>query len=208
MHPHSELHSSPWNAGGQNVRVTTPTGAHPGHAVLQVPVPAMEDWVRARTAHYDAAYLSDDPSFVHAHVTALGPFTPCSDGTLHAVDADAVGAAAARQQRFEFTLEKVDTFPTGIIHLLPAPAEPFSKITDALRTAFPDVLPYGGEFVPVPHLTLDLAHSDVTQESTWSTVQHLTPVRDTARHLDLAWYEPGRCRLLARWELGTGSRLL
>ena len=45
-----------------------------GHSVLQLPVPALEGWVRDRTAHYDAGFVSADPRFGHAHVTALGPF--------------------------------------------------------------------------------------------------------------------------------------
>ena len=47
---------------------------HPGHSVLQVPVPPLEGWVRARTAHYDTDYLSSDPDFTHAHITVLAPF--------------------------------------------------------------------------------------------------------------------------------------
>ncbi len=84
----------------------------------------------------------------------------------------------------------------------------FRALTAHLRAAFPDVLPYGGQFVPVPHLTLDAVHDQVTEASTASSVRHLLPVSDRARHLDLAWYEPGRCRLLGRWELGTGRRLV
>ena len=48
----------------------------PGHSVLQLPVPALEAWVRARTAHYDEGFVSTDPRFGHAHITALGPFEP------------------------------------------------------------------------------------------------------------------------------------
>ena len=48
----------------------------PGHSVLQLPVPPLEEWVRARTAHYDEGFVSADPLFAHAHLTALGPFDP------------------------------------------------------------------------------------------------------------------------------------
>ena len=59
-----------------------PTGPRwPGHSVLVVPVPALERLVRQRTRHYDAAYLSSDPTFAHAHVTLLGPFVGASDLT-------------------------------------------------------------------------------------------------------------------------------
>ena len=32
----------------------------PGHSVLQLPVAALEEWVRARTAHYDPGFVSTD----------------------------------------------------------------------------------------------------------------------------------------------------
>jgi AcrR family transcriptional regulator len=52
---------------------------HSGHSALVVPVPALEEWVKARHEHYDRAYASDDPSFAHAHITLLAPFL-ASDG--------------------------------------------------------------------------------------------------------------------------------
>lgn len=173
-----------------------------GHSVLQVPVPPMEEWVRARTTHYDTDYVSGDPDFVHAHVTALGPFAPALDDETER----AVAEIAARVPAFDYTLARIDTFPTGIIHLVPEPAEGFDLLTALLMEAFPQFPPYGGEFPPAPHLTLDLVHGDVTQESTRALLGDLVPVRGRAEWLDLAWYEPGRCHLVRRWPLGaTGA---
>src|SRR5690349_10535515 len=62
-----------------------------GHSVLQVPVPPLEPFVRKRTAFHDATFLSDDPTFGHAHVTALGPFLD----ELEEDDATAIAAVAA-----------------------------------------------------------------------------------------------------------------
>ena len=45
-----------------------------GHTCLAVPVPALEDWVRERTAHYDPSFVSTDPGFAHAHLTLLAPW--------------------------------------------------------------------------------------------------------------------------------------
>ena len=39
-----------------------------------LPVPALEEVVRERTAFYDASFLSADPDFVHAHITLLSPW--------------------------------------------------------------------------------------------------------------------------------------
>lgn len=177
-----------------NGTVTT----HPGHSVLQVPVPALEPWVRARTEHYDAAYVSDDPAFTHAHVTALGPFVE----TLDVETAEAVAQVAASVEPFEFTLARLGTFPNGIIHLVPEPDDGFARLTSLLTARFPEHPPYGGEFPPAPHLTLDLVHGDVTEQSTRRLLGDVVPVTVRAEWLDMAWYETGDCQLLTRWPLG------
>jgi 2'-5' RNA ligase len=170
----------------------------PGHSVLLVPVPELEGFVRSRTAHYDADYVSADPAFMHAHITALGPF-------LEEVGAEAwaaVAAIAGDIRPFDFTLARLDTFPNGIIHLVPEPSDPFRSLTARLAAAFPECPPYGGEFDDVrPHLTLDLASDTVTEASTRASLR--LPVRARARRLDLAWYEPGNCHVVDSWRLGT-----
>lgn len=170
-----------------------------GHSVLQVPVPPLEPFVRERTAHYDTDYLSPDPSFVHAHVTVLGPFLPVLDDRAAAEVRRVVASVPA----FDFTLRRVATFPNGIIHLLPEPAEEFLRLTERLVAAFPGCQPYGGEFEPEPHLTLDLRSTSVTEQSTAAALT--LPVTCRADQVDLAWYEPGRCRRLLSWPLGVGA---
>lgn len=169
-----------------------------GHTVLQVPVPELEPFVRARTAHYDTGYLSDDPGFTHAHVTALGPFLPEPDVEAHAT----VGRIVAEIPAFGFTLARVETFPNGIIHLVPEPDTGFLELTRRLSAAFPQCPPYAGEFADVrPHLTLDATSDAVTEESTRALLGDLVPARSRAERLDLAWYAPGGCRLLRSWQL-------
>ena len=137
-----------------------------GHSVLLVPVPALEPFVRARTEHYDRDYVSADPRFVHAHVTALGPFLPPAE--LTAGGARHVSPRSPlRTAPFDFTLAEVGVFPNGIIHLLPEPSAPFEALTERLWRAFPQCPPYAGEFgAVVPHLTLDAVSDEVTTEST------------------------------------------
>ena len=72
----------------------THAGPVPGHSVLQLPVAPLEAWVRARTAHYDRGFVSVDPTFGHAHITALGPFDPSIE--LMSEDLDLCLRAAAR----------------------------------------------------------------------------------------------------------------
>lgn len=169
----------------------------PGHSVLQVPVPQLEDFVRARTIHYDASYLSADPAYVHAHVTALGPFAPELTDDLER----RVAAVAAETPAFDFVLERISTFQDGIIHLVPDPDEPFRKLTARLAAEFPEHPPYGGRYDVVPHLTLDLRADGVTEASTLALLDGVLPARCRATRLDLAWYEPHATGLRRSWPL-------
>ena len=172
-----------------------------GHSVLQVPVPELEPFVLARTRHYDSDYVSADPAFVHAHVTALAPFLGGPQLTTSTLTV--IAEIARTTTPFDFSLERVDTFPNGIIHLLPEPPTPFAALTAALWHAFPQCPPYAGRFGDVvPHLTLDAVSGDVTQRSTRDLVAPHLPARCRAERLDLAWYEPGSCRVLQSWRLG------
>ncbi|TQM58603.1 2'-5' RNA ligase family protein [Humibacillus xanthopallidus] len=171
-----------------------------GHTVLLVPVPELEPFVRARTEHYDLDYVSADPRFVHAHVTALAPFLAPDD--LDADALDRVSEIASATMAFDFRLEEVSVFPNGIVHLLPEPRGPFEALTDRLWRAFPRCPPYAGEFGSVvPHLTLDALSDSVTRGSTRDLVSSHLPAHCRADRLDLAWYSPGDCRILHSWPL-------
>ena len=172
--------------------------------MLQVPVPELEPFVRARTEHYDGDYVSTDPTFVHAHVTALAPFLDGADLTASVLGRLAEIASATGE--FDFTLAQLGTFPNGIVHLLPDPATPFADLTARLWAAFPQCPPYAGRFGDVvPHLTLDALGDDVTEDSTRLLVDAHLPAHCRAQRLDLAWYEPGGCTVLHSWRLGGGA---
>jgi len=171
---------------------------HPGHSVLQVPVPELEEFVRGRTLHYDASYLSTDPDHVHAHVTALGPFADALTPDIER----RIAAIAAETPAFDFVLAQVATFADGIIHLLPEPDEPFRKLTARLAAEFPEHPPYEGRYGDVaPHLTLDLLSPDVTEASTLALLDGVLPARCRATRLDLAWYEPHATGVRRSWPL-------
>ena len=175
-----------------------PPDRHPGHSVLQVPVPALEPFVRARHAHYDPAYVSTDPAFTHAHVTVLGPFLP----VLTPGDEAVVAAVAASTPAFDVTLDALHVFPDGLVHLRPEPAAPFTTLTDRVHAAYPDHPPYAGRFDEVvPHLTLDVVSADVDVASIRAALEPVLPVRLRVDRLELAWWEAGGCRLLAAWDL-------
>lgn len=170
------------------------------HTVLQVPVPPLEPFVRGRHRHYDPEWLSADPSLVHAHVTALGPWLADPSLEALAVVAEIVAGTAP----FAFDLARIATFPNGIVHLVPEPDGPFRALTARLVEAFPECPPYAGQFGVAPHLTLDARSASVCEDSTRALLGDLLPVRCRADRLDLAWYAAGDCRLLHRWPLGGG----
>jgi hypothetical protein len=173
----------------------------PGHTVLQVPVPELEPFVRARAEHYDHDWVSADPRFGHAHVTALSPFVDLAGLTGRALAL--VAEIARTTASFDYTLGTIDTFPNGIIHLVPEPDGPFRALTARLSAAFPGHPPYGGQFTDVrPHLTLDARSSEGSELSTRTLLGGVVPARCRADRLDLAWYEAGNCRVLCTWRLG------
>ncbi|NYF98137.1 2'-5' RNA ligase family protein [Janibacter cremeus] len=171
-----------------------------GHTVLQLPVPALEDWVRERTRGYDAGFVSADPRFGHAHVTALSPFAPAPSAT----DLAEVGRIAAATPSMPTRLVDLGQFPNGVIHLRPEPDGPLRALTEALVASFPHFPPYEGRFGRRvdPHLTLDAASPTVSLESTRRLLGDVVPVTCTLTRLQLAWWESGRCHVMHEWPLG------
>ena len=166
--------------------------------MLQLPVPALEDFVRERTAHYDAGFLGRSQlpgqDFVHAHVTLLGPFDALPDPAR-------VAAALAGLGPTRFWLRRVDVFGNGIIHAVPEPERQLRRLTGTLRRAFPQVVPYRGEFPVRHHLTLDAVGPGVDRDWVAERTSRVLPVLVEAGHVDLVWYESGSTRLVERFAL-------
>ncbi|WP_210651665.1 2'-5' RNA ligase family protein [Nocardioides sp. SYSU D00065] len=171
----------------------------PGHSVLQLPVPPLEAWVRARTAHYDPGFVSTDPRFGHAHITALGPFDPAPDAATLAT----VGGLAAATPPIRVRLADLAQFPDGILHLVPDPDDLLRDLTGRLVAAFPAWTPYGGRFGDDvrPHLTVDAVSDEVDLASTAALLAGTVPVDVVLDRLQLAWWESGDCRVLREWPL-------
>lgn len=173
-----------------------------GHSALVVPVPPLEAFVRARHEHYDPAYVSGDPTFAHSHITLLAPFLGPAELPVRDRDIAEILSAATP---FAFRLNRVATFPNGIIHLVPEPAEAFAALTEALVATFPAYQPYGGQFGMVtPHLTLDAVGPGVSEALVREWVAPLLPATGYAGRAHLSWYQAGACRTLASWEIGSG----
>lgn len=169
------------------------------HSVLVIPVPELNDWVRARTAYYDASFLGHEATFVNAHITLLGPWLT----TPTPRDLARVAEIAARTPAFDYVLTDLCTFPDGIAYLDPEPAAPFTALTDHLIATFPQCPPYGGAFgTVVPHLTVDQVRDEVTLESVRASLGGLIPTRSRATRIDLQWWENDNCHVMGSWELG------
>lgn len=169
-----------------------------GHYVLVVPVPELEDFVRARWAHYEPVWVSKDPTFTHAHITALAPLTRSPSDT----DLQAIGKIAAAAAAFDFALHDVEEHANGSIVTRPLPEAPFADLTAALWAAFPESPPYGGQHEVRPHVTLDHRSAEVTADSTRSLLGQALPAQCRATRLELQWYEEGKCHVVRSWPLG------
>jgi 2'-5' RNA ligase len=87
------------------------------------------------------------------HITLLYPFAPREQLTERLLAE--VRSFFAMQEPFEFTLERIETFPPAVVYAAPEPARPLRKCTDAIHARFPDWPPYEGAFAEViPHATL------------------------------------------------------
>lgn len=168
--------------------------------MLQVPVPDLEEWVVTRTQQYDPGFVSSDPDFGHAHITALAPFAPAPTPAQLAL----VGRIAAATSPITVRLNEIGQFPNGIIHLRPEPDAALRTLTASLVAAFPQFPAYEGRFGPVvdPHLTLDASSPEVCVGSTRRLLGRSLPVTTRLDELQLAWWESDNCHVLHRWSLG------
>jgi 2'-5' RNA ligase len=119
----------------------------PWRTALIVAVPEAEDAVGALRLQHDRSAQVGVP----AHITILFPFMPPEQ-----VDEAELAALIGAQAAFEFELTRLETFPGDVVTwLTPEPAEPFVKLTDAVRRRWPEFPPYEGIHEAVtPHLTI------------------------------------------------------
>ena len=171
-----------------------------GHSVLVVPVPELEPFARGRWEHYLPSWVSDDPAFTHAHITALSPYLPRPT----AADLARIAVVAKATAPFDYELREIQELPDGFLQVPPDPAAPFVALTHALWEAFPQCPPYGGEYDVAPHVTLDQRSDTVSAASTRALLGDLLPARCRADRLELHWYEEGNCHVLAEWKLTGG----
>jgi 2'-5' RNA ligase len=119
---------------------------------------------------------------VPAHITVLYPFVPTEEinERLHAELRELFAAHPA----FSFSLPRVARFPE-VAWLAPEPAEPFTRLTDAIATRYPDYPPYEGIHDEViPHLTVAEGDAELQDEVDAALTQHL-PIEATVHEVAL-----------------------
>jgi 2'-5' RNA ligase len=155
--------------------------------------------IRARTAAYDASFVSTDPTVSHGHITLLAPWAnqPTAD------DLARVNGIAQAIGPFDMKLSQLSEFPAGIIHLRPEPDLQLRELASRLATAFPQFPPSNGRYDDVtPHLTLDRRPATVTLATVRASIGHLLPLTVTVDRIELQWWANHGCRRLHTWQLG------
>ena len=137
----------------------TPSG-RPRASALVAAVPELEPVVGVHRQRLDPSAGGDVP----AHVTVLWPFV-APDALDEATVATLRGIVAG-VPAFDCAFERVSWFDDGLLTLLPNPAEPFRVLTGAVAAAFPAHPPYGGQYDPVPHLTIGYADTPLAERET------------------------------------------
>ena len=182
-------------------------GTMPEHGVtaLLLPVPGADALLREVAADYPGAVRDGVP----AHITVLYPFLPLSEVDDPVLDELRALFARRTAPRVEFALPEPDH---GFVALRPEPLEPLRELTDAVRSRWPHLVPYGGSHGDDvdPHLTvaMDVSTSDARSIAA-GIAGHLPPpaVLEQAwvTGYDGEWSVRARLPLAGRPHRGTGS---
>jgi hypothetical protein len=166
-----------------------------GETALMVGVPEAEPVVARWRERFDSSAAFGVP----AHVTVLYPFL-----RRDVVEEGALAELFAARSPFEVGFERCARFP-GVLYLAPEPAGPLRALTDAVVARWPEAVPYGGKYEPVPHLTVtdgaDLAMMDAIEAELTGRL----PVRTRAVEVELIAFDGETWRRAASFPLG-GAR--
>jgi 2'-5' RNA ligase len=163
-----------------------------------VPVPAAEPLVGALRAELDGHAALGVP----AHVTVMAPFL--QSAALDVATVAELAATVAAVPAFDVEFGAVRWFDERLVWLAPEPAGPFVELTRAVGDRF-GLLPYGGEYEPVPHLTVGY---DAPLERLHAVAAELTrglPVRTRIEQAVLFTETAGRWSPHSSLPLGTRS---
>ncbi len=167
-----------------------------GETSLVMPVPAADPLLRGLARAFPGSVRDGVP----AHISILHPFLPYLEVDDRVTEVLGSVFAAHGPVRVSFqTCERDADF----VHLLPQPAGAVDDVIQAVRTAWPHILPYGGRFGDVPaHLTLTMGTSPATAEAARRWVSYRLPLEVDLSEAILAAFS-GRWQAVRRFAFGT-----
>ncbi|MFJ4930181.1 2'-5' RNA ligase family protein [Streptomyces sp. NPDC088736] len=150
-----------------------------GQSGLIVRIPEAELAVRAWRERLDPSARAGVP----AHVTVLFPFLDAS--RIDEAACAAIGEVVGRHRTFETRFGHCGRFP-GILFVVPEPAAPFRRLTEAIADRWPETPPFGGRFDElVPHLTVAQGQEDAVLAQAEADLQSRLPVTARVSTVDL-----------------------
>lgn len=152
-------------------------------SVIVIPAPSADPVIGKWRKKYDHVALHGIPS----HITLLFPFK--DSGTINEEIIQKLERVLLTSKQFEYTLEKVSTFP-GVIYLEPSPRERFIKITKDIVHVFPENLPYEGKYKGInPHATIaqirDIEKTDSLKKQIEEDISKSFPIHCVAKEARL-----------------------
>jgi len=169
----------------------------PRESAVVVAVPEAEPVVgELRLQHtYDA------PLGMPAHVTLLYPFVPAAE--LDDGVEERLARLLAAEPAFDVAFRRTARWPQ-LVYLAPEPAEPFSRLTEALVAEWPEHPPYEGVHeVVIPHLTVAESDGAEVLDNVAAELEPKLPVELRVHEAQLyAEGEDGRWRERRSFPLG------
>lgn len=169
---------------------------HAGQTGLVVSIPEAEPAVRGWRERLDPSARAGVP----AHVTALFPFLEESrlDPSVHAALEDVLGSHPA----FDLRFEKSGRLP-DVLYLVPEPATPLIRLTEAIAARWPEAPPYGGRFAEiVPHLTIAQGQDEEVLEEIEADLAGRLPFTSRISSVELMVHDGTNWQARASFALG------
>ncbi|WP_327302370.1 2'-5' RNA ligase family protein [Streptomyces sp. NBC_01298] len=166
-----------------------------GQTGLIVRIPEAEPAVRAWRERLDPSARAGVP----AHVTVLFPFLEESriDPLVHAGLAEVLGS----HQAFDLRFERCGRLPE-VSYLVPEPAAPLIRLTEAIAERWPEAPPYGGRFAEiVPHLTIAQGQQDAVLDEIESDLGDGLPLTSRVSSVELMVHDGTKWRVRASFAL-------
>ena len=173
-----------------------------GQTALLIEIPEVQPAVGAWRARFDTSAAVG----VGPHVTVLFPFLPLP--AVSAADRADLTAIAATEPVVTVTFGAFGIFPAvgsnpAVLHLVPAPDDPFRRLTAAVADRWPQCPPYAGAVDdPIPHLTVTETARPGQVEAARRAIEPLLPITATVRGVTMIAFDGAVWRRESRLPLG------